>query len=380
MRILFLVTEDWYFCSHRLPIAKAARDAGFEVVVVTRIGRHGSCIQQEGFRIIPLAIRRRSRNPLREIATILEVLQIYRREKPDLVHHVAMKPVIYGSLAARIASVPVVINAIAGLGFVFSSEHWKAKLLRPWIRSAYRLLLNQKHGKVILQNPDDQQLLIESDVLSLDRTVLIRGSGVDVSCFRASPEPENGPIVVTLVARMLLDKGVVEFVKAAQLLKQQGIPLRAILVGEPDQENPASISEQQLIAWQSEEIIEWWGHRSDISAVWAQSHIAVLPSYREGLPRTLLEAAACARPIIATDVPGCREIVQHEKNGLLVPVRDPVILAHAVKRLVTNKALRQRMGRKGRELVKREFAESIVVSKTLDLYRSMLGRQWPDST
>jgi glycosyltransferase involved in cell wall biosynthesis len=267
------------------------------------------------------------------------------------------------------------------MGFVFSSDRWKAKLLRPWVRSAFRMLFNQGRGKVILQNPDDQRLLTESDVLSRDHTVLIRGSGVDISRFRPSPEPEDGPIVVTLVARMLLDKGVVEFVKAVRLLKQQGISFRAILVGEPDPENPASIPENQLLAWQSEGIIEWWGQRSDIPAVWAQSHIAVLPTtYGEGLPRTLLEAAACARPIIATDVPGCREIVQHESNGLLVPVKDPAALARAIERLITNQELRYTMGRKGRELVQSEFAESIVVHKTLDLYRSMLGQRWPEST
>ncbi len=380
MKLLFLVTEDWYFCSHRLPIARAARDAGFKVVVATRVGKHGSCIQQEGFRLIPLAMRRRSRNPFREMAAIVEILRIYRRERPDLVHHVAMKPVIYGSLAAKMAGVPAVVNALAGLGFVFSSDRWKAKLLRPWIRFAFRRLFNQAYGKVIVQNPDDQHLLTESGVLPMDRTVLIRGSGVDVSHFRATPEPEGGQVVVTLVARMLLDKGVVEFVKAARLLKQRGISFRAVLVGEPDPENPASILEHQLIAWQSEGVIEWWGQQSDIPAVWARSHIAVLPSYREGLPRTLLEAAACARPIIATGVPGCREIVEHEGNGLLVPVKDPAELAGAIERLVIDPALRQSMGAKGRELVQREFAEQIVVRKTLDLYRSMLGQRWPEST
>ena len=379
-KLIFYVTEDWYFCSHRLPIARAAKNVGFDVVVATRVGKHGLCIQQEGFRLIPLAMRRRSRNPFREILAILEILKIYRREQPDLVHHVAMKPVIYGSLAARIARVPVVINALAGLGFVFSSDSRKAKFFRPWIRSAFRLLFRQGRGKVILQNPDDQRLLTESDVLSLNDTVLIRGSGVDVSRFRASPEPEDGPIVVTLVARMLLDKGVVEFVRAVRSLKQQGLSFRAILVGEPDPENPASIPENQLLAWQSEGIIKWWGQRSDIPAVWARSHIAVLPTtYGEGVPKSLLEAAACARPIIATDVPGCREIVQHESNGLLVPVKDPTALARAIERLIFDKDLRQTMGRKGRELVQREFAESIVVHKTLDLYRTMLGQRWPES-
>jgi len=380
MKLLFLVTEDWYFCSHRLPIARAARDAGCEVIVATRVDTHGDTITREGFLLIPLQMSRRSKNPIRELAAVLEIINIYRRERPDLVHHVAMKPVLYGSLAARLTGVPAVVNALAGMGFVFSSDRWKAKLLRPWIRSAFRLLLNQARGKVILQNPDDQRLLIESDVLSRDHTVLIRGSGVDISRFRPSPESEDGPIVATLVARMLLDKGVVEFIEAARLLKHKGISFKAVLVGEPDPENPVSIPDHQLLAWHSEGIVEWWGRQDDIPTVWKQSHIAVLPSYREGLPRTLLEAAACARPIIATDVPGCREIVQHESNGLLVPVKDSTALAHAIERLLTDKALRHRLGGKGRELVQREFAESIVVHKTLDLYHSMLGKRWPEST
>jgi len=380
MRLLFLVTEDWYFCSHRLPIARAARNAGFEVVVATRVGKHTSCIQEEGFRLIPLSMRRRGKNPIREVLTILEILKIYRREKPILVHHVAIKPAIYGSLAARFAQVPIVVNALAGLGFVFSSDNVKANLLRPWIKIAFRLLFNMECGKLILQNPDDRNLLTESGLLSRDRTVLIRGSGVDVARFKASPEPEDRPIVVTMIARMLLDKGVIDFVEAARILKRKDVSIRAVLVGAPDFENPASISEHQLLAWQLEGVIEWLGQRSDIPGVLAESHIAVLPSYREGLPRTLLEAAACARPIIATDVPGCREIVQHGKNGLLVPVKDPYALADAIEQLVTDKAMRQRMGRMGRELVKTEFTESIVVHKTLGLYRSMLGQRWPEST
>lgn len=380
MKLLFLVTEDWYFCSHRLPIARAAQKGGHEVVVATRVDRHGSEIQKEGFRIIPLNMRRRSKNPFREILSLIEIVLIYRREKPDLVHHVAMKPVLYGSLAARITKVPAVVNAIAGLGFIFSSDNWKAKILRPLIQFAFRLLLNQKRSRVILQNQDDQRLLTESNLLSLERTVLIPGSGVDINLFHPCPEPQAGPILVTLIARMLLDKGVVEFVSAVRLLKQQDISFRAILVGVPDPENPASIPEHQLLAWQSDGIVEWWGQQIDISAVWQQSHIAVLPSYREGLPKSLLEAAACGRPIVTTDVPGCREIVRHEFNGLLVSAKDPVELAHAIQRLITDKDLRQVMGGKGRELVQREFAESIVVLKTLDLYRSMLGQQWPVSS
>jgi glycosyltransferase involved in cell wall biosynthesis len=379
-KILFLVTEDWYFCSHRLPIARAAQEEGFEVVVAARISRHRACIEEEGFRVISLGMRRSGKNILHELLAGLEILKIYWQERPDLVHHVALKPVIYGSLAAMITGVPVVINALAGLGFVFASNHWKAKLLKPWVRHTLRLLLNLQRSKLILQNPDDQRLLTQSGTVSEDRTVLIRGSGVDITRFQVSPEPENGQVVVALVARMLRDKGVAEFAEASRLLKRSGVSFRAILVGAPDPENPTSIPESQLIAWQSEGLVEWWGHRGDISSVWAQAHIAVLPTtYGEGVPKSLLEAAACGRPIIATDVPGCREIVLAGSNGLLVSVRDAASLSKAIAQLVGDRDLRLRMGAEGRKLVEQQFSESLVVARTLDLYRSMSGRRWPVS-
>jgi len=206
-----------------------------------------------------------------------------------------------------------------------------------------------------------------------ERTALIRGSGVDIQRFRCSPEPKDGPVMVTLVARMLRDKGIHEFVEASRLLRQQGIQFRAVLVGTPDPENPTSIPLSQLKAWQAEGLVEWWGQNDDIPGVWAQSHIAVLPSYREGLPKTLLEAAACGRAVIASNVPGCREIVQHEQNGLLVPVKDSKALADAIYRLIKYPNLRRQMGQAGRKLVEEEFAESVVVAQTLNLYQSMLG-------
>ena len=374
MKLLFLVTEDWYFCSHRLPIARAARDAGFEVVVVTRVDTHGDTITQEGFRLIPLRMRRRSKNPIRELAAVLEIINIYRRERPDLVHHVALKPVLYGALAARITGMPAVVNALAGLGYVFSSGQLRARIIKRFVRAAFRALLNRQNSVVLLQNPDDRRMLIESKTILPERTALIRGSGVDIQRFSPSPELDDGSVMVTLVARMLRDKGILEFVEASKLLRQRGRQFRAVLVGTPDPANPTSISASQLEAWQAEGLIEWWGQQDDIPGVWAESHIAVLPSYREGLPKTLLEAASCGRAIIASNVPGCREIVQHEKNGLLVPVKDPKALADAICRLIENPELRRQMGHEGRKLVEKEFAETIVVKQTLGLYQSMLGK------
>ena len=369
-KLLFLVTEDWYFCSHRLPLARAAKAAGYEVVVATRIGRHADAISGEGFKLIPIGLRRRSHNPLRELAAILEIAGIYRRERPDLVHHVALKPVLYGSLAARLARVPAVVNALAGLGFVFASASLRARLLRPWVVGALRLLLDADGARLIVQNPDDRRMLVDHGVVAAARVRLIRGSGVDIRRFAPTPEPVGTPLVM-LPGRLLWDKGVGEFVAAARLLKERGVAARFVLVGDGDPENPAAIPDEVLQAWRQDGVVECWGRREDMPEVLGSSHIVCLPSYREGLPKALLEAAACGRPIVATDVPGCREIVIDGSNGLLVPPRDAPALAAAIVRLLAQAKLRAEMGRRGRELVELEFSEEIVVAQTLAVYREL---------
>jgi glycosyltransferase involved in cell wall biosynthesis len=367
--LLYLVTEDWYFWSHRLPIARAARDAGWAVLVATRVGSHGERIEQEGFRLIPIKMRRRSLAPWWEIATVAELIEIYRRERPDLVHHVAMKPVLYGSLAAALAGVPAVVHALAGMGYIFTSSGVKARLLRPLIRTAFRWLLDRSHSRLILQNPDDVAVMTKATVAP-KRVVLIRGSGVDTEAFAQSDELDGTPVAV-MVSRMLWDKGVGELVEAARLLQRRGVPLRVVLVGSPDPENPASIPERQLRDWDASGDVAWWGERSDVANIWANCHIAVLPSYREGLPKSLLEAAACGRPLVATDVSGCREVVRDGATGLLVPPRDARALADALERLARDRDLRRRMGAAARDLVTREMSEQVVVAQTVALYRSL---------
>ena len=368
--LLYLVTEDWYFCSHRLPIARAARDAGWDVVVATRVGKHAQSILQEGFRLIPIRLRRRSLAPWREVVAITELVRIYRRERPDLVHHVGMKPVLYGALAATIAGVPAVINALAGMGYVFTSSQLKARLLRPLIRAAFRCLLDRPRSRLILQNPDDVASMAGGTVAA-ERVALIRGSGVDTATFLPRPEPDGTPVAV-MVSRMLWDKGVGELVEAARLLKRRGVPLRVVLVGPPDPENPASIPERRLHGWDASGDVAWWGEREDIAEIWANSHIAVLPSYYgEGVPKALLEAAAYSRPMVATNISGCREIVQDGVTGLLVPPRDAERLADALERLARDPQLRRHMGAAARELVERELSEKAVVEETMALYRSL---------
>lgn len=365
-RLLFIVTEDWYFVSHRLPLAIAAQAAGFDVAVATRATAHGDAIRHAGIRLIPFALSRRGGNPLDEITRLFSLL---RREKPDLVHLVALKPVLYGGIAAYLAKVPGVVNAVAGLGWLFTSGGWRARWIRPVIRRFLAWRLSAKNAVTIVQNPDDLALLQQAGVPPAQLR-LIRGAGVDVAVFTPALAPPPQPVIVMLVARMLWDKGVGEFVAAARQLHRQGMSARFVLVGGPDPGNPASISEATLRAWHGHDDIEYWGQREDMPAVLRLAHIACLPSYYgEGLPKSLLEAAAAGLPIVTTDAPGCREVVNDGDNGVLVPPRDADALADALRRLIADAGLRAQMGARSRERALAEFSQTQVIAQTLQLYR-----------
>jgi glycosyltransferase involved in cell wall biosynthesis len=370
-KILFFITEDWFFCSHFINRAIEAQRQGYEVTVVTHVQNHGNKITSYGLKLIPVKLVRRGINPLKELRLIGELIRIFKFVKPDLVHNIALKPIFYGSIAAFIARVPFIINAPVGMGYVFSSEKRRAKFLRPLVLSVYRFLFSPAKVNVIFENPDDLQMMTSAGIVSCDRAILIRGAGVDLKLFSPQPEVEGRPVVI-LAARMLWDKGVGEFVEAARILKQDGVECRMALIGDPDTGNPASIEKQTLYDWHVEGIVEWWGHRENMAEVFALSNIVVLPSYREGLPKVLLEAASCGRPIVATDVPGCREIVHHNENGLLVPSHDSKSLAVAIKTLIENPKLRSSMGMRGREIVETEFSEEIVVRQTMACYKERL--------
>jgi len=380
-KILYLAGEDWSFLSHRLPVARAARDAGYEVAVATRVRAHGREIEAEGFRLVPVSLARGGRNPFRDLYTVAELTRLYRREKPDIVHHVALKPVLYGSLAAWFARVPAVVNALTGLGYVFLSTDLRARALRAALGPALRLLLNRPGSRLLLQNGDDAQLLVAEGLASAERITIIRGSGVDVDAFQPGPETP-GEIVAVLASRMLWDKGIGELVDASRRLKQRGVGVRILLLGDPDPDNPASIPEDTLRRWDSEGVVTWRGRVSGMPHILRNCHIAVLPSYREGLPKSLLEAAAAGLPIVASDVPGCRDIARDGDNAILVPVKNAEKLAGAIERLARDAALRRKMGWRGRKIAEAEFADTIVVRQTLDLYRDMLnsaGRGLPSA-
>ncbi len=369
-KIIIVVSEDWYFCSHRLPLGKALHAAGAEVIVATRVRDHGKIIEQAGLRVIPIGLDRSGLNPLHDLGTLRELLRIYRRERPDLVHHVALKPTLYGALCARLTGVPAVVNALAGLGYLFSSPTPKARLLRPFARLGLRALVNRRNSRTILQNPDDIALFQTDLGARPDRLALIRGSGVDTARFRPHPPPDGTPVAVC-VSRMLWDKGINELVEAARLLRQRGTDIRIRLVG-PTDENPASIPQATLDQWRADGIVDLAGPIDDIPGEYTRAHIAVLPSYREGLPKSLLEAAACGRPMVATDVPGCREICREEETGLLVPARSVDPLADALERLAGDAELRQRLGHRARQVAEAEFAEKVVIAETLALYQDLL--------
>jgi glycosyltransferase involved in cell wall biosynthesis len=368
-KILFFVTEDWFVCSHWLAIIEGAKNSGFEVVVVTRTSKHAEKIRQHGVRLIPFEISRRGSNPFREFTTVLRLVGIYREEKPDIVHHIAMKPILYGSFVSWLIRVPHTINWVAGMGWLFVSNSRRAKILQIAVRKVLGMLL--RGTSVIVENEDDQAIIASLGIA--DRhTHLIRGAGVDTFQYAPSPEPDGVHLVV-LPARMLWDKGVEEFVSAARQLRQRGVKSRFVLVGEPDAQNPASVPELQLLAWQKEGVVEWWGRREDMPQVLAQSYIVCLPSYREGLPKALLEAASCGRPIVTTNVPGCRDVVRDGDNGLLVEARNATALTDALAKLLADPELRQKMGQRGRERVLKEFSQERIVGQVLALYREVLS-------
>jgi glycosyltransferase involved in cell wall biosynthesis len=368
-KLLFFVTEDYYFVSHRLPLALAAKAAGYDVSVVTRVGECGDIITRSGLRLIPFDNARSSVNPVADIPRLVRLALLYRRERPDIVHHVAMKPVLYGSLAALISARSHVINALAGMGWLFTSGRGLARWLKPAVRRVLGLAVSR--GIALVQNADDAQLVAELGVPP-SRIRQVAGSGVDIHRFQPRPEADGVPVVV-MHARLLWDKGVGEYVAAARLLRQRGIAVRFLLAGEPDPANPASIPPVQISHWATDGSIDYLGYVEDVPGLLATSHIVCLPSHREGLPKSLIEAAASGRAIVTTDVPGCRAVVRHGDNGLLVPVRNAEALADALGRLINEPHLRQMMGVRGRERAEREFALDVVIGQTLALYREVAG-------
>lgn len=372
-KILFVVAEDWYFWSHRRPIATAALQNGYDVFVATRVGNYGQKIIEAGFRLLPLRLNRSSYSLFHELRTVSELRSIYRREKPDIIHHIALKPILYGSIAALGNRKVQLINAFAGLGYLVSSPSLKARMLKRTLWQMFRFLLNRPNSFLLLQNYEDRDLLVAEVGVRPEKTTIIRGSGVDVNEFQVTAEVPGTPIVL-LSSRMLWIKGISDFVEAAKLLRARGISARFVLAGDTDPGSPGGIPREKLQEWQNTGPVEWWGHQQSMSRMVQQAAIVCLPSHGgEGVPKALIEAAASERAIVATDVPGCRDIVRHGTNGLLVPPKNPAALADAIAQLLNNAPLRAEMGRRGREIAVKEFSEEKVAQETLALYRQLLS-------
>jgi glycosyltransferase involved in cell wall biosynthesis len=375
-KLLFLVTEDWYFVSHRLELAVAARRAGYDVVVATRVDRHGDRIADAGLKLCPIAFNRAGLNPLEELRTLIDLVRVYRREAPDIVHHVALKPIIYGSLAARLLRIRGIVNALAGFGYVFSSPGLSAKILRAIVKPLLMFALGGNNSRLIVQNRDDCERIVREGWAGAGVVNLIRGAGIDLEAYRQTNAAAAPPLVI-LPARLLWEKGVGEFVEAARRLRARGIKARFALVGKPDPANPASVSAGQVDAWVREGVVEAWGWRDDMVDVFAQTQIVCLPSHHEGLPKSLLDAAASGCAMVATDIPGCREIVRPGVTGWLVPVQNAEVLAQALGEAIEQPALRERYGAASRALIASDFSVSRVAAETIALYRELMDGGQP---
>lgn len=374
--MIFVVSEDYYFVSHRLPMARVARDMGFRVLVACRLRHCRDAIEREGFEAVHVPIVRANRNPLREIAAVLALVRLFRRENPAIIVNVALKPIIDGSVAGLFCRRAIVVNLFAGLGTLFETPEAPG-VLRGLVVAALRHATTGPRYRTIAQNPDDLARLVRLRLADDARATLIPGSGVDTTAFRASEEPPGRP-VAKMVSRLLWSKGVGVLVEAARLLRRRNVALDIEIVGAGDPANPASVPDVFVEACNAEGVVRFVGKRADIAAEWRRAHIAVLPSfYPEGLPKALLEAAAAARPVVTTDTPGCRSLVrgnpmENGATGLLVPPRDAEALADALEALANDAPLRRRMGHAARQLVEREYDERIIAEHTAALFRSLL--------
>lgn len=369
---LLYVSNTISYCLHRLPLAVAAKKMGFSVHMAAPDGKEAHVITDNGLHYHKIFMPRKTFTPWTEIKSLLSLSHLYKVLRPDLIHHFTIKPMIYGSLAARmLGNTPCVVNAVTGMGYAFTRQDIISRILYGVVVPAYRLAFRLRRHMVIFQNQDDRDFFLNRQIVKMENTTIIKGSGVNTEEFQIAPEPSGTPIVM-MASRMLHDKGVEEFVTAASLLKQEGVTARFVLVGDIDEGNHSTISRKQLAEWSQSDNVEWWGHQEHMSSVLAQTSIVCLPSYREGIPRILIEAGACEKPLIASDVPGCRDVVRHGDNGLLVPIRNASALAEAIQKLLADRDLCAQMGRRGRQIVEQEFSEESIISQTVAIYEEML--------
>ncbi|MBY6242469.1 glycosyltransferase family 4 protein [Methylosinus sp. Sm6] len=376
LKLLLFANTDWYLYNFEKSLAAALRDGGHRVILVSPPGPYGAKLRSLGFDWVAAPMDRGSLNPFRELTLLAWLWNFMQREQPDIVHSFTIKCAVYGALTGRLVGARCV-SAVAGMGYVFTNNELKARVLRPPLRALMRAALGGEQARLVLQNPDDVHFFEQSNIAPRERIRLICGAGVDCSRFVApseAPTRAEGAIRVVLAARMLWDKGVAEFVEAARMLKDENRSVHFLLAGAPDEGNPAAVPERKLREWQAEGLVQWLGHVGDMPALLASVDIVVLPSYREGLPTILIEAAACARALVTTDAPGCREVVTHEIDGLLVPVGDTKALASAIARLQDQPEFAQRLGKAARKKALSKFDEQIVIAQTFAVYEELAAQ------
>jgi len=376
VKVIFFANTDWYLYNFRLSTARELQARGVDVVMVSPPGDFGPRFAQHGVRWVPLRMQRASLNPLREAGTLANLVALLREERPDLLHSFTLKCAVYGALAARAAQVPAYVNAVTGLGYVFASDRMKARVLRPMVSALMRVALGSKRSRVILQNPDDAQAFHSLRLAPPQHIRLIRSSGVDITRFNTEGRgtSENGPLRVLLAARLLQEKGVREFADASARLRAEGRDIRFLLAGMPDEGNPSSVTRSEVEDWQAQGLVHWLGHVDDMPALLRDVDVMALPSYyREGVPKSLIEAAACSIALVTTDLPGCREVVTRDgHDGLHVVPRSAASLAQVLARLDDDRALLQLLGARAREKALADFDERVVIRRTCEVYDELL--------
>ena len=373
-RLHYVVNEDWAFISHFYERAVASKANGYAVAVSAHCGEQKSTLTDAGLAVFPHHISRSGINPIIEMRNLFQLVQVFRQSKPKIIHLIALKPIVIGALAARIYGGAQVVCAPIGMGYLFSSGERKARVIRPVVQFLLRRILRMKNTHVIIENAEDLATLVNGGYVKQENISLIKGAGVNLDIYPAIPENCDTKIV-SMFARVLRDKGVLDFVSAAKVVHKTHPSARFRLIGDCDPGNPTSFSQLEVESWVATGAIEWLGYRTDVPALLAESNIVCLPSYREGLPKTLIEACAAQRAIVATDVTGCREAVEHGTNGLLVPVQNPEKLAEAISQLLDDKELRLDLAKNGRRRADTEFSSTIVISETLNVYSQLVGKQ-----